>query len=306
MVPVGFAPSAGRLRLRAEVTAAIRLFFSQNGYLEVETPLRIPAPVPEVHIDVEPSGLWYLQPSPEVCMKRLLAGGVETIFQICKCFRHGERGRRHLPEMTMVEWYTAHRDYTHMMAQCEALLATVMQALGRGSTLTYQGRAIDMTPPWPRLSVAEAFARYGRAPVTQALLDDSFDEIMGLEIEPRLGWPKPVFLCDYPAQCGALARLKPGDPSVVERFELYIGGLELCNAFSELVDPEEQRRRFENDIARRRALSKPVYPLPEKFLAAMENMPPATGNALGLDRLVMLLADTDTIDDVVAFTPETL
>ena len=306
MNPACLAPRARQLRLRAEITTAIRLFFIHNGYLEVETPLRVPAPVPELHIDLVPSGDWYLQPSPEVCMKRLLAAGYEAIFQICKCFRHGERGRRHLPEMTMVEWYTAHRDYTHMMTQCEALIGALMQALGRGAMLEYQGRRIDLTAPWPRLTVAGAFERHGSKSVQEALDQECFDEIMGLEIEPQLGWDRPLFLCDYPARCGSLARLKADDPSVAERFELYIGGLELCNAFSELIDPVEQRRRFEQEIAQRRVLGKKAYPLPEPFLAALDKMPTAAGNALGLDRLVMLLADTDTIDDVVAFTPECL
>lgn len=304
--PINWRPCIDTLRLRAQVTTAVRQFFTRMGYLEVETPLRIPAPAPEVHIDAVRCARWYLQTSPELCMKRLLATGLERIFQICKCFRYGERGRRHLPEMTMVEWYTAHREYTHMMAQCEALLTAVMRDLGRDMRLIWQGATIDLAPPWPRLSVAEAFARYGRLPVREALAQECFDEIMGLEIEPRLGWTQPVFLCDYPIQCGALARVKATDPHVVERFELYIGGLELCNAFSELVDAGEQRRRFEQEMAQRRSLGKAVYPLPEPFLCDLQRMPPATGNALGLDRLVMLLADTDTIDDVVTFTPEML
>jgi elongation factor P--(R)-beta-lysine ligase len=294
------------LRQRARVLAAVRRFFTERDYLEVETPLRIPAPAPEAHIDAQPAGAWYLQTSPELCMKRLLAAGLPRIFQICKCFRQGERGRRHLPEMTMLEWYTAGQDYRHMMGQCEDLVTFVMQCLEMAPLLTYQTRTIDLTPPWPRLSVARAFEQYGGCSVAQALERGQLDEIMGLTIEPQLGWPRPVILYDYPAALGALARLKPGQADLAERFELYIGGLELCNAFSELTDANEQRQRFSAETAWRRKAGKATYPMPEPFLRALADMPAATGNALGLDRLVMLLTDADAIDEVVAFTPEAL
>ena len=293
-------------QLRAAVCAALRRFFTRHDYFEVETPLRIPTPLPETHIDVQPSGAWYLQPSPEVNMKRLLAAGLPRIFQICKCFRQGERGRRHLPEMTMLEWYTAHEDYSHMMAQTEALICFIVEEVKSADQILYQGQAIDLRPPWPRLPVVEAFETYGSISMAEALAQERFDEIMGLEIEPHLGQGRPMILYDYPIQCGALARIKEGRNDVVERFELYIGGLELCNAFSELTDAREQARRFEKEAAIRHAMGKPAYPPPEAFLKALVSMPPATGNALGIDRLLMLLADTDTIDDVVAFTPEDL
>lgn len=299
-------PIKKNIALRAEVTNAMRHFFMDNGYLEVETPVRIPAPAPEYHIDAEPSGDWFLHTSPELCMKRLLADGYERIFQICKCFRSKERGRKHLPEMTLLEWYTANADYQHMMMQCEDLIRHVARRLQINSQLNYQGRTIDITKPWSRLSVAEAFDRYGSISMTTALDCDRFDEIIGLEIEPRLGLDRPVFLYDYPAQCGALARLKPGQSDVAERFELYIGGLELCNGFSELTDPTEQRTRFADEINRRRADGKTIYPMPEYFLSSLDKMPISTGNALGVDRLVMLLADTKCIDEVVAFCPEEL
>ncbi len=294
------------LHRRAVVLAAVRAFFASQGYLEVETPNRIPAPAPEAHIDAQPAGAWYLHTSPELCMKRLLAAGFANIYQICKCYRQGERGRRHLPEMTMLEWYAAGCDYTHLMAHCEGLIPHLAQALGLPARIDYQGQAIDLTPPWPRLSVAEAFLRHGDCSAAEALESGRFDEVMGLMIEPRLGWGQPVFLCDYPAACGALARLKPGRPEVAERFELYIGGLELCNGFSELTDAAEQRRRFAAETEQRRAAGKAVYPSPEPFLAALPAMPAAAGNALGIDRLVMLLVDAERIDQVVAFTPEAL
>jgi lysyl-tRNA synthetase class 2 len=306
MCPTETGALESALLLRAAVYATLRRFFARHGYVEVETPLRIPAPLPEAHIDAPPSGAWYLQPSPEAQMKRLLASGLPRIFQICKCFRQGERGRRHLPEMTMLEWYTAYQDYSHMMAQCEALICFVAEEIQSTNRIQYQGRTVDLRPPWPRLAVAQAFEAYSDMEMDQALAKGCFDEIMGLDIEPQLGWEQPLILYDYPAQCGALARFKDGRLDLVERFELYIGGLELCNAFSELTDVREQTRRFEREAALRRALGKPAYPSAEAFLKALPDMPQATGNALGIDRLLMLLADTDTIDDVVAFVPEDL
>ena len=147
------------LELRATVIRTIRQFFAEHDYLEVETPIRIPAPAPEAHIDAQPSGSWFLQTSPELCMKRLLAAGYPRIFQICKCFRRNERGRRHLPELTLLEWYTAGHDYSNMMTQCEALLTEVAGSLGFREGLCYQGRRIDLSLPWPRMTVAEAFER---------------------------------------------------------------------------------------------------------------------------------------------------
>jgi lysyl-tRNA synthetase class 2 len=297
---------APNLVQRAHIIHAIRRFFVQNRYLEVETPLRIPAPAPELHIDAEPSGEWFLHTSPELCMKRLLAAGFRRIFQIAKCFRKKERGRRHLPEMTLLEWYTANADYQAMMDQCQDLVLFLADHLGLDQSLSYQGHTIDLRPPWPRLTVEEAFGCFGSLSMAEALQSGRFDEVMGLEIEPRLGLSRPVFLHDYPAACGALARLKAGHPEVAERFELYMGGLELCNGFSELTDPEEQRLRFEEESNRRHHSGKTTYPMPEAFLEALADMPPASGNALGLDRLVMLLTNQSHIDGVVAFTPEEL
>jgi lysyl-tRNA synthetase class 2 len=294
------------LRLRARVAKAARRFFEADGYLEVETPCRIPAPAPELHIDAPPAGDWFLQASPELCMKRLLASGLRRIYQICHCFRAGERGARHLPEMTLLEWYAVGHDYRGLMDDCERLVQAVARELGRGDRLVYQGCEVSLAPGWPRLTVAEAFDHYAPVGMQQALREGRFDEIMGLVIEPRLGRERPVFLCDYPAACAALARLKPDNPDVAERFELYIAGLELCNGFSELVDGDEQRRRFDDTLWQRRKAGKRLYPMPEAFLADLPRMPAAAGNALGLDRLVMLFADTATIDEVVAFTPESL
>jgi len=294
------------IELRANIIQAVRQFFYEQDYLEVETPHRVPVIAPEAHIEAEMSGDWFLHTSPELCMKRLLAAGYPRIFQICRCFRAKERGAKHLPEFTLLEWYGAGMDYVDMMAQCENLLLFAARALDSKDELVYQGRHIDLTPPWERLTVAEAFRLYASQSLEEALLNDRFDETIAFEIEPRLGNEKPVFLYDYPASKGALARLKPGHPDLAQRFELYVCGLELCNAFSELIDPIEQRRRFEIDEQVRAAFERAAYPLPEKFLEALGDMPPAAGNALGIDRLVMLFADAAQIDDVTAFTPEEL
>jgi lysyl-tRNA synthetase class 2 len=299
-------PKLVYLARRAEILQLIRAFFAAHSYLEVETPLRIPAPLPEAHIEVIPADGWVLQPSPELCMKRLLAEGCEKIFQICKCFRRAERGRRHLPEMTMLEWYAAGQTYTDLMDCCEEMIRHIACGLGIGDALSYQGLYVDLSSPWLRLSVVDAFRRFASISAEEALVLGRFDEIMGIEIEPNLGQERPVFLMDYPAEKASLARLKPVCPNLAERFELYVGGLELCNGFSELNDPAEQRRRFSAEQAIMRDAGQKLFPLPEKFLEALKRMPPCAGNALGIDRLVMLFCDAAAIDDVVAFTPETL
>ncbi|MFC1877533.1 amino acid--tRNA ligase-related protein, partial [Thermodesulfobacteriota bacterium] len=209
----------------------------------------------------------------------------------------------HLPEMTMLEWYTAGHDYLDMMQQCEDLITTVAQSIDHGKGIQYQGRWIDFTKPWDRMTVDQAFEKFASESLDTALRNGHFDEIIGCDIAPNLGCVKPVFLYDYPAALGSLARLKPKDKSVAERFELYIAGIEICNAFSELIDPDEQRKRFKTEMRLRQSSGKTVYPLSETFLQALDKMPESAGNALGIDRLIMLFADTADIDAVVAFTP---
>jgi elongation factor P--(R)-beta-lysine ligase len=294
------------LRLRARMIQAIRRFFLERDFLEVETPLRIPAPAPEPHIDAIASGEWFLHTSPELCMKRLLAAGFPRIFQICKCFRAGERGDRHLPEFTILEWYRGGTDYRTLMDDCEDLISYVAAELGLGSVLSRAGGEIGLSAPWDRITVREAFSRYTETTAAEALATDRFDEILAAEIEPRLGRDRPVFLYEYPAELAALARVKEGDPGIAERFELYVAGLEVANAFSELTDAREQRRRFEEASRDRSLNGSAPYPMPERFLAALPTMPPSAGIALGVDRLTMLFADRSRIDDVVAFTPESL
>ncbi|MEA1945880.1 MAG: EF-P lysine aminoacylase EpmA [Thermodesulfobacteriota bacterium] len=294
------------LWLRAQIIQAVRTFFIDNDYLEIETPCRIPAPTPEAHIEAEVSGDWFLHTSPELCMKRLFAAGYPRIFQICRCFRQKERGSKHLPEMTMLEWYTSGHNYFNMMEQCEELIRFVARRSGFENFLVYQGNRIDLNAPWSRISVTDAFEMFSSVSMETAVLQDRFDQLTAFDIEPNLGRKKPLFLYDYPAAAASLARLKPGNRSLAERFELYISGLELCNAFSELTDPVEQRTRFENEQKNRSKFGLQAYPLPEKYLDSLQLMPEGSGIALGIDRLVMLFANTDNIDDVVAFTPEEL
>ena len=292
--------------MRARIIQAIRGFFIDRKYLEVETPIRIPAPAPEAHINAVITDDWFLQTSPELCMKQLLAAGFSCIFQICKCFRHKERGARHLPELTMLEWYSTGHNYKDLMDECENLICSVVRLINGNDKISYRGREIHLGTPWTRMSVAAAFRQYASLPMEMALEKDCFDEVMVNEIEPNLGSSKPLFLYDYPASCGALARLKPRNELLAERFELYIAGIELCNGFSELTDPVEQKARFEKEQRLRISYGHPVYPMPQKFLKALKDMPDAGGNALGIDRLVMLFCDTTEIDDVVTFTPEEL
>ena len=294
------------LRQRAYILQGIRQFFNEKGYLEVETPHRIPAPVPESHIDAIPSGSWFLHTSPELCMKRMMAAGYGKIFQMCRCWRDRERGNLHLPEFTLLEWYRAGADYFSLMEECEGLLRFVAEGMGLGQKIIFRNREIDLSKPWGRIPVKEAFHCYTQTSVNEALKLGLFDEMMVQDIEPKLGLEKPTFIYDYPAERGALARLKQEDPTLAERFELYIGGLELANGFSELVDSEEQGKRFHMENANRQSYGKPIYSIPDKFLAELDQMPPSAGIALGVDRLAMVFLDAETIDEVVAFTTEEL
>lgn len=276
------------LTFRAEVVRKIRAFFDARGFVEVETPVRIAAPAPEPHIDCPPSGRAFLRASPELQMKKLLAAGMEKIYQLGPCFREGECGSRHQPEFTMIEWYRAHADYRAILADMEALVAGIVPGLHA---------------PFARLTVREAYRTFAGWDPIAAWDADRFDVDMATKIEPAL--PKaPVFLMDYPAPAASLARLKPDDPAVAERWEFYVGGLELANCFSELVDGPAQRARFEAAKAERRRLGEEDYPLDDEFLDVIGTMPPSGGVALGVDRLVMLAAGAGSIADVRAFPAE--
>jgi lysyl-tRNA synthetase class 2 len=297
-----------RLRARAAVLAKTRAWFDAAGFLAVETPLVVASPGTEVHLDAVEAQLRprpgappeprFLITSPEYHMKRLLAAGGPPIYQVCKVFRDGEEGSRHRPEFTMIEWYRPFQDLDAIANDCEAWLADL---LGR-SQLGWGGKAIDLARPWPRIAFLDALRGCGITDPERLTPEEQL-RAFGERVDPWLAdAPTPILVVDWPIRLASLARPKPGDPSVAERFELYIAGLELGNAFGELCDPVEQRRRCEADQAARRAAGKPAYPLDLEFLAALEaGMPPSSGIAVGLDRVVMLCTGATRIDEVLAF-----
>ncbi|MDX9866650.1 MAG: amino acid--tRNA ligase-related protein [Kiritimatiellia bacterium] len=291
-----------RLALRSRILHAVRAFFHAQDFVEAETPVRIPAPALETHIDAPPAGRAWLRASPELHLKRLLAAGSPRLYQIGPCFREGECGRRHNPEFTLLEWYRTQADYTAILRDTEALLTQVFQSVFGRTTLVYQGARIDLGTPWTRLSVREAYRRFAGWDPVRDWDPERFDLDMVRAVEPALPRDRPFVLTDYPAPAASLARLKPDDPQVAERWELYLGGLELANAYSELCDAETQRARFLAAAEARRHLGKAVYPLDEPFLAALRSgMPPCGGIALGIDRLVMLACDASDIAEVRPF-----
>jgi lysyl-tRNA synthetase class 2 len=291
-----------RLATRSRVLRAVRDFFYAENFLEVETPVRIPAPALETHIDSPPSGRAWLRASPELHMKRLLAEGCERLFQLGPCFRAGECGRRHNPEFTLLEWYRTEADYTDILRDTEALLTHVFTAVTGASSFSYAGRTIDLSRPWHCVTVRDAFRRWAGWDPGAHWDADRFDADLVAKVEPALPQDRPCVLTDYPAPAAALARLKPHDSAVAERWEVYVGGLELANAYSELCDPAAQRARFLAAAEERRTLGREVYPLDEPFLAALERgLPPCGGIALGVDRLVMLACGASDIADVRPF-----
>jgi len=290
------------LALRARAMAALHRFFQARDFLHVETPVRVMAPALEDYIDAEASGAAWLRTSPELHMKRLLAAGYERLYQVGPCFRHGERGQRHQPEFAMLEWYRLRADWRDILGDTVALLREVTREVTGGSLCRVRGVAIDVDAPWSEITVDEAFARYADTSLDAALAAGRFEEVLVAQVEPRLGLGVPTVLSEYPLACSGLSRPIPGRPDRVERWELYLAGMELGNACSELVDAAEQRRRFAACAALRRADGRAVYPLDEAFLGALDlGMPPAAGIAIGLDRLVMALAGAASIDEVIAF-----
>ena len=294
------------LILRERTLRSVKQFFRDQGFLEVATPLVSPALIPEEHIHPVETDAGFLLPSPEIHMKRFLAAGYDRIFQIGPCFRKGERGEQHIPEFTMLEWYRAHEDYGALADDCEQLLAAVSQDLFERTGIEYRGETIDLAPPWQRVPVREAFLAHAGWDPFEEEERVRFEQDLTEKVVPGLDKERPVFLFDFPAYEASLARTKPEDPGVAQRIELFAGGLELANGFSELTDPQEQRRRFKETNERRRARGERVFPLPEKFLSFLADLPPSAGIALGIDRLVMLLAGASQIDEVVALVPEDL
>ena len=282
------------LKRRAAIVSAMRAFFDGQGFVEVDTPVRIAAPAPEPHIDcpvvASPEGggsATYLRASPELQMKKLLAAGMERIYQIGPCFREGERGTRHSPEFTMIEWYRNHADYLAILEDCESLFRRLTAVVGDDASEC----------SFRRIRVRDAYLMWAGWDPWLVWDQDRFDLDMAAKIEPALKREGAVFLMDYPPQAASLARLR-GD--VAERWEFYVDGMELANCFSELCDPDEQRRRFIAAKDERRALGESDYPVDEDFLSELGNIGSAAGVALGVDRLVMTLLGVRQIDRVRA------
>ena len=288
---------------KAVVLRALRATLDEAGFVEVETPVRIPAPANEPHILPPPSGAAFLRASPELQMKRLLAAGLGKIYQIGPCFRQGERGDRHAPEFTMLEWYHAPGGHLDVLDDLRALVLAAARAAVGGESVVWRGAAIDLGREWERIPVRDAYRRWAGWDPVAAWDADRFDEDMALRIEPALPRDRVCILLDYPAPAASLARLSPADARLAERWEAYAGGMELANAFGELTDAAEQRRRFEAARAEKCALGETPMPLDEAFLAALPSIESAGGAALGVDRLAMVLLGADEIDEVRAFLP---
>ncbi len=301
-----FGGTGAMLATRAAIMAEIRSFFGEQGFVEVETPIRVPAPGVDAHVEAIKSAGQFLITSPELALKRLLVGGLPRVFELARVLRADERGTLHEPEFRLLEWYRAFAGYEDVLADTERLVARVARrARGRVELVTPDGRTLDARPPFPRISVREAFRRYAGEPDAAALAagdEARFFELLVGRVEPALAaFEQPVFLVEYPISQAALARPSPSDPTVAERFELYAGGVELSNGYGELTDPAEQARRFRAEKLARKATGRPTYPTDERFLAALrEGMPPAGGNALGVDRLVMLATGAKSIAEVIA------
>lgn len=327
--PESLAARMPFLRRRGELTGATRRFFTDRGYTEVETPYAVPAPGEEVHLAtfsterVHPDGrrepLW-LHTSPEFAMKRLLVAGAGPIFQLARVWRNAEGSARHAPEFTMLEWYRPGAGMDSLIAETTAFLRAVLSP-----TVSSAGISTDLSRV-ECMTVAEAFHRYTGADVLGTAADapalaaeagarlregetweDLFFRLLLERVEPHLGRDCPTFLTHWPAQQAALAKRSPDDPRVAERFELFVAGIELANAFVELTDPEEQRARFVEDRARRHATYGQDWPLDEDFLTALAHgMPPSAGIAVGFDRLAMLAAGADRIGQVLWLPPADL
>jgi len=327
-----------KLLARARLAGAVRGWFAREGFLEVEPQALQMSPGAETHLHGFATQLIgldgssrprYLHTSPEFAMKKLLAAGEENIFALCRVWRNREESIQHANEFTMLEWYRAGAPFTALMDDCAALLR-LAAAAGLTSTARWRGETCDLTAPPERLTLVEAFARHAgvdlaaclpgaspdpRAAMAQAARglavrvtpddgwSDLFSKILSEKIEPRLGVGRPTILTAYPVSEAALARPDPADPRFAERFELYVCGVELANAFGELTDPGEQRRRFEADMDEKERIYAERYPIDEDFLAALALMPQASGAALGFDRLVMLAAGAARLDEVV-WTPD--
>jgi lysyl-tRNA synthetase class 2 len=293
------------LQRRALVYEFTRAFFRERGFLEVETPVRVPDVAPESYIVPFESEGWFLSTSPELYMKRLLSAGYDKLFQFSHCFRKGERGRWHNTEFTLLEWYRTGADYIQMLNDTENLVMMLASHFQLGTRIQYQNQNVDLAIPWRRITVREAFLNAaGWDPVSYS---DSlrFDIDLVNKVIPSFAG-QPTILLDYPASLASLARLKPGNTGLAERGEVFIAGLEIANAYSELRDFQEQERRFQKEIEQIQKEQGRKADMPRQFLEALHHLPECGGIALGMDRLVMLFCDANAIDEVIAFTEDSV
>ena len=313
--PVSRACLLDAIRARASVLKKIREFFDQRGFVEVSTPCLVTAPDPAVHLDSFETDLslpggkkrkLYLSTSPEHHMKRLVAAGMERIYQTVPFFRNGEMTDLHNPEFCGLEWYEVGASVEGCMQLTEQLVAhvhpglkTPFRRMAVGAALRELG-GVEVSDDFSNLRQAVEGAGVAADPSDG--FDDLVNRVLIERVEPKLPGLGPVFLYDYPAPMAALARLRPGRPEVAERFELFADGLELCNGYGELTDGREQRERFQSQLEERRRLQKPVPPLDEAFLQALETgLPPCAGCALGVDRLTMLVCGKKKLAEVMPF-----
>lgn len=299
--------------VREGVIDTIRKFFKAQKFKEVFTPTLVPVPSIEPNLEVFKTELktskgvkrdGYLIMSPEFSIKKLLAAGIGNCFEIAKCFRNSEEvSDLHNPEFTMLEWYRTNADYMDIMRDFEQLFIKIIGS----KKLKYQGETYDLSTPWPRISVAEAFQKYAGCDVLK-VSDEDFYKIFFNNIEPVLAKSKkPFFIYDYPISQASLSRPKKEDPRFAERFEVFLAGIELGNCFSELIDAEEQKKRFEADLEERRRSGKSIYPIDEDLIEALgSGLPTVSGIAVGVDRLIMLAADVPSIADTLFFPAKEL
>jgi lysyl-tRNA synthetase class 2 len=291
------------LKKRAVIIKLLRQYLDQHGYLEVETPQRVRTPGTDTNIDAFESEDRYLITSPEFHMKRLLTSGFQRIYQLCHCFRKGERTSLHNPEFSMLEFYASGVNLDGMMGQIEDLIWQVAERFGT-TEVRYQNSDCSLKPPWTRSTVAEAFLKYaGWSPLTDFDEGRFYYDLVD-KVERNLGFNRPLILHHYPPQLAMLAKTTDDAVPVALRLEVYIAGLEIANAFEELNNSQEQRRRFDLDLNKRETHKKPLYPIDNVFLKCLDQMPDSSGIAVGVDRLIMLLTGADSINDVITFPDE--
>ena len=287
------------LAVRAKIASSLRRAFEAAAFIETETPVGIYAPAAEEYIEAPKAASFFLRTSPELQMKRLLAAGMERIYQLGPCFRAGENGRRHRPEFTMLEYYMTGADYLELLDFTRGFLASICSDLYGSHRFRFGENTIDIDK-LEIIPVREAFRRFANEDADRCAEEDArFEFVLVDRIEPALPKDRPCVLMDYPVRFGAFARPKASDPTLAERWEIYMGGLELANAYGELIDPQIQRARFRQFAETRKKMNLAEYPEPTAFLEAIDaGIPPCAGAALGFDRLVMLLADKQDISEV--------